>query len=148
MNSLNDSLYRLDLARGYLIEAKEEYEIKRWYGCLAGAQEAVENEGKSIVAHFRPVPATHEVIELIAPLIGSNTIPETIADWLAQDLDAFRDMGIKTHIRVTYGDEKARITPWELIQQPEAETGLAKAIRAVALAERVYEHMARFSTKE
>lgn len=148
MNSHEDATYRLDLARGYLIEAQEDHAAKRWHACLANAQEAVENAGKSIVLQFRPVPAAHDVLEFVQSLLHSNTVPENIKRWIQSDLDAFRDMGMKTHIRVTYGDEKSHIPPWRLIDQAEAEKGLAKARRAVTLAEKISLELTDPSSKE
>lgn len=143
MNSHEDASYRLDLARGYLIEAQEDQQAKRWHACLANAREAVENAGKSIVLQFRPIPATHDVIEFVQSLLRSGAVPDKIKRWIQSDPDAFHDMGMKTHIRVTCGDEKGRVPPWRLIDQPEAERGLVKARRAVALAERISLEMAK-----
>ena len=62
---------------------------------------------------------------------------------LISALDDFRNMGLKTHVRATYGDESTRTPPWELIQEREAREGLTKARRATALAEMILAEMTR-----
>ncbi|MBI5653812.1 MAG: HEPN domain-containing protein [Chloroflexi bacterium] len=141
MNSYEDARFRLDLARGYLARAESDAREKKWDGCLANAQEAVENAGKSILAHFRPTPQTHDVIDPLEKLLKLDAVPRTIKQQLNAALDDFRNMGIKMHIRATYGDESTRTPPWKLIQEREASEGLGKARRATALAETVFTEM-------
>jgi hypothetical protein len=47
VNSREDADYRLTLAKGYLSRAESDAVDEQWDGCLANAQEAVENAGKS-----------------------------------------------------------------------------------------------------
>ena len=44
-----------------------------------------------------------------------------------------------THIRAAYGDELTGTAPWELITEPEAIIGLAKARRAVEAATLIHD---------
>jgi len=141
VNSLDDPAYRLELARGYLAKAEKDARDGQWDDCLANTQEAVENAGKAILSHFRPIPKTHDVITSLKDLLEQASVPETIQQKVSGALDVFRDMGLETHIRATYGNEATRTPPWELIQEPEATAGLDKARRAVALAEEVYAAM-------
>ena len=141
MNSLDDPAYRLQLARGYLAKAENDARDGQWDDCLANAQEAVENAGKAVLSHFRPIPKTHDVIHLLNDLLGQASVPETVRQKVGEALDVFHDMGLETHIRATYGNEATRTPPWELIQEPEATAGLEKARRAVPLAEAVYAEM-------
>ena len=141
MNSRDDAAYRLELAKGYLARAESDAVDGQWDGCLANAQEAVENAGKSILGHFRPTPRSHDIIEPLEQLLKLEAVPEAVKQKLLAALDAFHDMGLETHVRAAYGDEATRTPPWELIQEPEATAGLEKARRAVALAEAVYAEM-------
>ena len=137
MNSHDDAAYRLRLSKEYLTDAEMDAKEKRWHTCLANAQEAVENAGKSILLHFRPIPATHDIEKLLEQLLNNKAVPRSVQEQLRSQLGAFRGMGMKTHIRATYGDEEAHLTPRELIQRSEATEGLDKARRAVALAEAI-----------
>ena len=137
MNSHEDAAYRLRLAKEYLADAEANSNEKRWHTCLANSQEAVENAGKSILLHFRPIPATHDIERMLEQLPDNQTVPRFVQEQLRSELDAFHGMGLKTHVRATHGDEEAHLTPRELIQKSEAVDGLAKARRAVALAETI-----------
>ena len=143
MNSRDDAAYRLRLAKEYLADAETDASEKRWHTCLANSQEAVENAGKCILLQFRPMPATHDVEKLLQQLLHRKTVPSFVRERLRSELDAFRGMGMKTHVRATYGDEEARLTPRELIQQTEALDGLQKARRATALADTIFTEMTK-----
>jgi HEPN domain-containing protein len=134
VNSRDDAAYRLELARGYLAKAEQAARDHHWDDCLANAQDAVENAGKAIVGHFRPIPKTHDMLEPLHELSEQSGVPVTVREAIASALDAFLDMGLETHIRAAYGDEATRTPPWELIQETDARLGLDKARRAVALA--------------
>jgi HEPN domain-containing protein len=137
VNSHESSKYRFELAQECLAFAETQAQDGHWSICLGYAQETVENAGKAILLQFRPVPRTHDIDELILDLTRTRAVPETIRKLLDANLDTFRGMGVKTHMRAADGDEEAHITPGKLIQEPEAQAGLAKARRAVALAQTI-----------
>ena len=141
MNSRDDATYRLVLAKGYLAKAESNATDERWDDCLANAQEAVENAGKAILSHFRPVPKRHDVLEPLRDLLGQKEVPPTAQKNIKDVLDAFEGMGLDAHIRATYGDEVTNTPPWDLIDKPEAMAGLAKARQAVALAVSIFAEM-------
>lgn len=143
MNSHDDAAFRLDLAQGYLTRAASDAREKKWDSCLANAQEAVENAGKSILAHFHPIPRAHDVSEPLEKLLNLDSVPQVIKRRLESALDDFRNMGLETHVRATYGDESARTPPWKLIQEREAMTGLEQARRATTLAETIFAEMGK-----
>ena len=148
MNSREDADYRLTLAKGYLSRAESDAVDEQWDGCLANAQEAVENSGKSMLAHFGPTPRAHDVNKPLEQLLKLDSTPEAIKQKILAHLALFRDMGLDMHIRATYGDEENFTPPWELIQKPEAMDGLEKARRAVALAESIYAEMTKPPEKD
>ena len=69
MNSLDDPAYRLQLARGYRAKAENDAHDGQGDDCLANAQETVENAGKAVLAHFRPIPLTHDLVEPMERLL-------------------------------------------------------------------------------
>ena len=75
MNTRDDARYRLDLAEGYLTEAEEDFAADKWSGCLAAAQESVENAGKAIIACLAPVVKTHEPSRQLAALLDDPRLP-------------------------------------------------------------------------
>lgn len=138
MNSHEDPAYRLKLAQRYLEKAETAWANRHFDDCLTDAQQAVENAGKAILGHFRPIPRTHDVVGHLESLAEQRNVPDPIRQKIRADLGAFLDMGLETHVRAAYGDEATRTPPWELIQEPEAQAGLEKARRAVAMAEAIY----------
>ncbi|MGH7361336.1 MAG: HEPN domain-containing protein, partial [Candidatus Methylomirabilales bacterium] len=48
------------LARGFLQEAEQVYDLRRWRSCVDNAQMSVENAAKAILAFFGPLAKTHE----------------------------------------------------------------------------------------
>lgn len=60
MKSKSESRYRLELAEGFLGEAKQDFELLRWRSCVDNSQLAVENSGKTVVACFRPIEKSHK----------------------------------------------------------------------------------------
>jgi HEPN domain-containing protein len=69
MNSREDVEYRLSLAKGFLKEAKEDFQLKRWRSCVDNAQMSVENSGKAILTLFGVPPKTHEPAKHLKKLI-------------------------------------------------------------------------------
>lgn len=139
MNSHESSKFRFELAQECLAFAETQARDGHWSICLGYSQETVENAGKAILLLFRPVPRTHDIDELILDLTRTGAVPANIRKLLGANLDTFRDMGTKTHMRAAYGDEEAHITPGKLIQEAEALAGLAKARRAVALTQTIFD---------
>ena len=76
-------------------------------------------------------------------LLNLDSVPQVIKQRLESALDDFRNMGLETHVRATYGDQSARTPPWKLIQEREAMTGLEQARRATTLAETIFAEMSK-----
>jgi len=136
VNSHDELTYRLELAEGYLQQAEADYVSSKWHGCMANAQESVENAGKAIVSCFAPVARSHHVVGQLAEVLQTAQLPADLRQALVTMLPDFGKMGLAAHVRVTYGDERTFTPPWKLIQQPEAEAGLRRARDAVALGRR------------
>ncbi len=98
MKMPTDAEFRLKLANGYLERAEEHLQRREWDRVVGSAQEAVENAGKSILYHFRPIPNTHDVDKALRQLIERKIIAEPLRSRLNQDFDAFLDMGKEKHI--------------------------------------------------
>ena len=86
MNSREDVDYRLNLAKGFLKEAEEDFQMKRWRSCVASAQLSVENSGKAILMIFGISPKTHEPARHLAKLVHNTEIPNEIRDRIKEIL--------------------------------------------------------------
>lgn len=105
MNSREDVDYRLNLAKGFLKEAEEDFQLKRWRSCVDSAQLSVENSGKAILMLFGISPKTHEPGRLLAQLAQNTEIPNEIRDTIKEILPGFLSLGIEEHFMTDYGDE-------------------------------------------
>jgi HEPN domain-containing protein len=59
MLSSEEPRYRLNLAEGFLLEAREDLNLKRWRSCVDNSQLAVENAAKVALALLGPVGGTY-----------------------------------------------------------------------------------------
>ena len=66
--------YRLKLARGFLEEARQDTELSRWRSAVDGAQLAVENAAKTVLALAGQIGRTHNPAPQIRRLIGENHV--------------------------------------------------------------------------
>jgi HEPN domain-containing protein len=111
MNSREDVDYRLKLAKGFLKEAQEDFQLKRWRSCVANAQLSVENSGKAILMAFGVSPKTHEPAKHLSKLIQKSKIPEEIKARIEE-------------IIPDYGDESAYKLPWDIFDKKSAKLAL------------------------
>ena len=93
MNSRDDVKYRLNLSKGFLQEAEEDFELKRWRACVANAQLVVENSGKAILMLFGVSLKTHEPAKHLAQLIKNSEIPKAIREKIKDILPDFILLG-------------------------------------------------------
>ncbi len=128
----------MKLARRYLEWAEADFQSGDWSRCVASAQLAVENAGKSIVACYGPVPRTHDPAEAIAELV-MPALPEDLAVELKEVLPLFREYGGRVHVAATYGDERHLVAPWEIFREEDARRAVEAARQCVHLAEKVLE---------
>lgn len=141
MNSKQDAEYRLKLARNHLKSAREDISLKRWPDAFSHSQLCVENSGKAIIAMFKPVEKTHDLMKQLSRLIEENLIPEEIKAELVGKLHLFGKMGRREHILADYGDEMSYQTPWEIIGEEKAKEALEVAEKCFLTAESTFSKM-------
>lgn len=127
MNSREDVEYRLNLAKGFLKEADQDFQLERWRSCVNNAQLSVENSGKAILMLFGVSPKTHEPGKHLAKLIKNTEIPEEIRGIVKKFLPSFLTLGIEEHFMTDYGDESSYKLPWEIFDQKSAKSALDSA---------------------
>lgn len=141
MNSREDACYRLALARGFRDTAGRDFAWGEWASCVEHAQLAVENSAKAALACWGPIPRTHDLADELSAAVGSTpNLPVEIASALQKIVDCSHSLGTREHILASYGDERARLTPWQLFTEVEANSALQQAREAVENAERVVEY--------
>jgi HEPN domain-containing protein len=137
MNSSADAAYRLELARGYLKESEDALNVERWWACVASAQIAIENAGKTMIACFEPVEKVHAVSPQLKDLLKQTRLDADLKNEIAQHLTIFARYGAAEHIRTTYGDDKTHTPPWRMYQEEDARRAIADAQTVVQLAQKM-----------
>ena len=117
MNSREDVEYRLNLAKGFLKEAEEDFQLKRWRSCVNSSQLSVENSGKAILMLFGISPKTHEPARLLGKLVQNTEIPNETRKKIKEILPEFLTLGVEEHFMTDYGDESSYALPWEILMK-------------------------------
>lgn len=137
MDAREDARFRLRLAEGFLAEAEQDLSLGRWRSCVDNSQLAIENAAKSVIAQRGPVGRTHSPTTYLRALLAAEKLPPgsgAQVERLAVLADAF---GRDLHMASDYGDEAARLTPWELFDEPFARQTLSGARESVDLAREI-----------
>jgi HEPN domain-containing protein len=137
VNPLKETQYRLTLARGYVEEAEQLARNSLFRASVSSAQLAVENAAKAVIALFRPVAKTHHLNDLLISLIEEQKLDDETSLKVEHLALCTSRLGFREHILTDYGDELTLTSPWEIYTKERAESGLAIAKAALALAEEV-----------
>jgi len=134
---MNPVYFRMRMAEGFLREAEEDYQLRRWRACNAHAQLAVEHGIKAVIALFAPVPKTHDPAHILDELLDRKVVPPAFREAVQQIVNFAQSLGSTVHIQTDYGDELYGLTPWELFGEKEAREALKVARKVVHMARRM-----------
>jgi HEPN domain-containing protein len=132
-----EAKYRYRLAQGFLDEARQDQELKRWRSCVDNSQLAVENAAKAILALLAPLGRTHDPATLLRQALSTNRFAGMDPEAIERLAECAELMGRDIHIRSDYGDEAGWQTPWDLFDAADAEEALNIAENAVHLAKQL-----------
>jgi HEPN domain-containing protein len=135
VNSHQEALYRLKLAKGYVDESQRLADQQLWRASVSSAQLAVENAAKAVLALFRPVVKAHDLSNLLLDLIDEQTLERGAALKIEELARCASRLGFKEHILTDYGDELTFTSPWEIYSQEQAETALEIARESLGIAQ-------------
>ncbi|MGB3633944.1 MAG: HEPN domain-containing protein [Rubrobacteraceae bacterium] len=137
MTGRERAAYRLELARGFLEEARQDAGLERWRSAVDGAQLAVENAGKAALALAGQVGRPHNPATQIRRLIEERRFDTAYSEKLERLAELAELLGPDIHVQTDYGDEAEGRTPWELFGEDDARQALAVAEEEVGLADQV-----------
>ena len=137
MNSHDDAIYRLDLARGYAKEANTDFRARHWWSCVSNAQVAIENAGKAIIECYEPAEKVHEVSPQMTRLLGKGLMPATIQKTFEELVPIFTQHGRTEHIQSTYGDDRTRTPPWKIYDKAKATESVSDMRKVILMAQKV-----------
>jgi HEPN domain-containing protein len=138
VNSREDSEYRLRLARGFLHEARHNFEHALWRSCVDNSQLTVENCAKTVIAIFEPVEKTHDPSHQIKKLISRRPGDPELTQMLEDLVPMAEKFSSEKHFMTDYGDEVTKTDPWTLFGKQEAREALDMAEKAFQISESVF----------
>ncbi len=138
MRSMDDAAYRLRLAEGFFVEAREDLGLQRWRSCADNSQLTVENSAKAVLALLGPVGRTHDPGPLLRRAIASNRFANAFRSPVERLATVAEILGWDVHISTDYGDDVGRRTPWELFNEAAAGQALNPAEEALVLARELF----------
>ena len=141
MKARDEVTYRIALAEGFLAEAEQDLDLKRWRSCVDNAQLSVENAGKAVLSLFSVSPKTHEPSQQLAALLRDKKLPDNVQDIVLQLLPELLALGKREHFLTDYGDESTYTLPWDLFTKDSAEEALEAARRSRQMAKDIIDRM-------
>ena len=138
MNFKEDAEYRKRLAKGFLNEARLNFEFKLWRSCVDNSQLSIENSGKMIIALFEPIEKTHNPSRQLRRLIDQNRLGDVSILDIEELMSIIDRFGIEEHFMTNYGDEITRTDPWSLFTEEDAREALELAEKCYGIAENIY----------
>ncbi len=137
MNWNDHARYRLELAEGFLDEARQDLGLDRFRSCVDNAQLSIENGAKAVIALFGPVGKTHEPWRELKTLLAEEVIPQVFQEQVERLATLAARYGLKEHFLTDYGDEAQLLSPWRLFGQEDAVEALETAETCFALAQAI-----------
>ncbi len=148
MNSREDVEYRLNLAKGFLKEAEEDFKLKRSRSCVNSSQLSVENSGKAILMLFGILPKIQEPARLLGKLVHNTETPNETRDKIKEILPEFLALGVEEHFMTDYGDESSYALPWEIFDEESAKLALRAAKRCKSASEDIIKDIRQWRSEK
>lgn len=133
MNSANDVSYRKKLAEGFLNEAIQDYDLRRYRSCVNNSQLSIENSVKAVLDYFGPVPWSHSPSANLTELINTQEFEDETKILIEKLRDLSLSYGLREHFLTDNGDEEQRLSPWEIFSDEEARAALETAKQCFTL---------------
>ncbi len=131
MGSHKDIDYRLELARGFLNEAEQDYSLKRWRACVSGSILVLENSGLAVLMLFGVSAMTHKPARHLSQLVTEGTVAKEVAALIEDILPELETYDSYQKMLAKYGNESSYQLPWELFNEAEALSALEAARKSM-----------------
>ncbi|NTU96636.1 MAG: HEPN domain-containing protein [Chlorobiaceae bacterium] len=127
MGIQNDVAYRLELARGFLNEAEQNFAARHWRSCVSVSILVVENTGLAVLMLFGVSPLTHKPGRHLSQLVTEGTVSEEVALLVRELLPELEKHDSHEKMLAKYGDEADYRLPWEIFSEQEASVAIEAA---------------------
>lgn len=84
-----------------------------------------------------PVPRTHDPGTTLHRALEQDWFPEVLRPQVERLIILAGQLGADIHMAISYGDEDALRTPWDLFDESDARTAIEFATEACQLAEQL-----------
>ena len=138
MNSKADAEYRRRLAKGFLDEARLNFNYGLWRSCVDNSQLSIENSGKMLISLFEPVEKSHNPSRQLKRLLEKSRLDDSVKNEVDEVIRILDRFGIEEHLMTDYGDEATRTDPWSLFGEADAAEALDLATRCYQISEKIY----------
>jgi HEPN domain-containing protein len=142
VKSTQGTEYRLNVAQGFLDEARQDVSLGRWRSVMDNSQLAVENAAKAVLTLIGPVGRTHKPGPLLRQALQDGKLAAATPGKIKRLAELSELLGFDIHIQADYGDEMGGRTPWELFDEPDARQALVMAEEALNLAQTIVKQAA------
>ncbi|NTW82471.1 MAG: HEPN domain-containing protein [Chlorobiaceae bacterium] len=137
MGSQKDIAYRLQLARGFLDEAEQEFELKQWRACVSASILVVENTGLAVLMLFGVSSLTHKPGKHLKQLVSEGTVSEEVAALVKELLPELEKHDSHEKMLAKYGDESDYRLPWDLFSENEALIAVEAARKCMRISSEI-----------
>ncbi len=129
--------YRLELARGFLNEAEQDYSLKRWRSCVSGSILVLENTGLAVLMLFGVSPLTHKPAGHLSQLITEGTVTKEVAELIEEILPELEKYDSHEKMLAKYGNESSYQLPWELFNEDEGVLAIEAARKSMRISSEI-----------
>ena len=141
MTGHQDAEYRMKMAQGFLSEARQDSELRRWRSVVDNAQLAAENAAKAVLALVAPVGRARSPAGELREALKEGLFAASYQREIEGLAEKAEMLGPDIHMRTDYGDEVGGRTPWELFGEADAGQALSIAEEAIALAQAIIQRV-------
>jgi hypothetical protein len=129
--------YRLELARGFLNEAEQDYSLKRWRACVSGSILVLENAGLAVLMLFGVSPMAHKPARHLSQLITEGTLTKEVASLIEQILPELEKYDSHEKMLAKYGNESSYQLPWELFNEGEGLAAIEASRKSMRISSEI-----------
>ena len=98
MNSKADAEYRRRLAKGFLDEARLNFNYGLWRSCVDNSQLSIENSGKMLISLFEPVEKSHNPSRQLKRLLEKSRLDDSVKNEVDEVIRILDRFGIEEHL--------------------------------------------------
>lgn len=139
MGIQSDVAYRLELARGFLNEAEQNFAGRHWRACVSTSILVVENTGLAVLMLFGVSPLTHKPGKHLLQLITEGTVSDEVASLVKELLPELEKYDSHEKMLVKYGDETEYRLPWDIFSETEASVAVESARKCMRVCSQIVE---------